>query len=287
MTRPTILLTGAAGQLGFELQRTLSAHGEVTACDRRTLDLGDRDAIVNSVRSLRPHLIVNAAAYTAVDRAENEVANAEAINAVAPGILADEARRIDAALIHFSTDYVFDGLATAPYDEDAPALPLNAYGRSKLGGEQAIAAAQCAYAIFRTSWVYGSRGNNFLLTMQRLARERDELRVVADQIGVPNWTRDIAQAVAAIVGRGMPALVERTGLYHLSASGAASWFEFAQAIVGDVRRPRVVPITTAQYPTPALRPAYGVLATAKFERTFGFGQSHWRDALKRCLQSQP
>jgi dTDP-4-dehydrorhamnose reductase len=286
VTRPTILLTGAAGQLGFELQRALSAHGEVTACDRRMLDLGDRDAIAGSVRSLRPQLIVNAAAYTAVDGAETDVTNAEAINAVAPGILADEARRIDAALIHFSTDYVFDGAAATPYDEDAPTHPLNAYGRSKLGGEQAIAAAQCAYAICRTSWVYGSHGSNFLLTMQRLARERDELRVVADQIGVPNWSRDIAHAVAAIVGRGLPALVERTGLYHLSAAGAASWFEFAQAIVGNVARPRVVPITTAQYPTPALRPAYGVLATAKFERTFGFGQPHWRDALARCLQSQ-
>jgi dTDP-4-dehydrorhamnose reductase len=286
VTRPTILLTGAAGQLGFELQRTLSAHGEVTACDRRALDLGNRDAIAASVRSLRPQLIVNAAAYTAVDRAESDVANAEAINAVAPAILADEARRIDATLIHFSTDYVFDGAAATPYDEDAPAHPLNAYGRSKLAGERAIAAAQCAYLIFRTSWVYGPRGSNFLLTMQRLARERDEVRVVADQTGVPNWTRDIADAVAIIVGRGLHALVARTGLYHLSAGGATSWFEFARAIIGDVQRPQVVPITTAQYPTPALRPAYGVLATAKFERTFGFGQSHWRDALQRCLRSQ-
>lgn len=286
MTQPTILLTGAAGQLGFELQSALAAHGSVTACDRGKLDLSDRDAIATRVRSLRPQLIVNAAAYTAVDRAENDVASAESVNARAPAILADEARRIDAVLVHFSTDYVFDGTATTPYDEDAPVGPLNVYGRSKLDGEKAIVAAQCAYAIFRTSWVYGTRGSNFLLTMQRLARERDELRVVADQIGVPNWTRDLASAIATIVGRGLPWLVERAGLYHLSAAGAASWFEFAQTIVGDVPRPRVVPIATAEYPTPARRPAYGVLATAKFERTFGFAQPHWHDALARCLRTQ-
>jgi dTDP-4-dehydrorhamnose reductase len=286
VTRPTILLTGAAGQLGFELQHALAPHGDMVACDRHKLDLGDRDAIAAIMRSLRPQLIVNAAAYTAVDRAESDAANARAINALAPAILAEEARKIDAVLVHFSTDYVFDGAAATPYTEDAPTRPLNVYGRSKLEGEQAIAASQCAFAIFRTSWVYGSRGSNFLLTMQRLARERDELRVVVDQIGVPNWTRDLAHAIAVIVGGGLPALVERAGLYHLSAGGHASWFEFARAIVGSSGRPRVVPITSAEYPTPARRPSYGVLATDRFERTFGFAQPHWRDALVRCLQSQ-
>jgi dTDP-4-dehydrorhamnose reductase len=286
VTRPTILLTGANGQVGFELQRALALHGDVTACDRSKLDLGDRDALVSVVRSIRPQLIVNAAAYTAVDRAESEVASAEAINTMAPAILAEEAKRIDAALIHFSTDYVFDGASAVPYDEHAPTRPLNVYGRTKRDGEDAIAAIGGAHLILRTSWVYGLRGGNFALTMLRLASEREELRVVADQSGVPNWSRDLADTVAMLVGQGLPALVERAGLYHLSASGATTWYDFARAIVGDVPRPRVVPITTAEYPTPARRPAYGVLATRKFETTFGITLPTWRDALARCLATR-
>lgn len=283
MTRPTILLTGANGQVGFELQRALVAHGKVIACDHQKLDLGDRDALVDAVRSLKPQLIVNAAAYTAVDRAESEVSRAEAINAAAPAILAEEAKHIDAALIHFSTDYVFDGASTLPYDEQALTGPLNVYGRTKRDGERAIAAIGGAHLIFRTSWVYGLRGANFLLTMLRLAAERDELRVVADQFGVPNWSRDLAATVAAVVSKGLPTMVERAGLYHLSAGGATNWFDFARAIIGDVKRPRVVPITTAEYPTPARRPAYGVLATGKFDRTFGIALPTWDDALARCV----
>ena len=283
MTRPTILLTGANGQVGFELQRALVAYGKVIACDHQKLDLGDRDALVDAVRSLKPQLIVNAAAYTAVDRAESEVSRAEAINALAPAILAEEAKHIDAALIHFSTDYVFDGASTLPYDEQALTGPLNVYGRTKRDGERAIAAIGGAHLIFRTSWVYGLRGANFLLTMLRLAAERDELRVVADQFGIPNWSRDLATTVAAVVSKGLPTVVERAGLYHLSAGGATSWFDFARAIIGDVKRPRVVPITTAEYPTPARRPAYGVLATGKFDRTFGIALPTWDDALARCL----
>jgi len=286
VTQPTILLTGANGQVGFELRRTLAPHGHVTACDRSTLDLGDRDALVSAVRALKPQLIVNAAAYTAVDRAESEPDRAEAINATAPAILAEEAKRIDAALIHFSTDYVFDGARTTPYDEQVPTRPLNVYGRSKRDGEIAIVALVDAHLILRTSWVYGLRGGNFLLTMLRLAAEREELRVVADQFGVPNWSRDLAETIAGIVGRGMPALVERSGLYHLSARDATTWYDFARAIIGDVERPRVVPIQTAEYPTPARRPAYGVLATAKFEATFGFAPPAWRDALRRCLETR-
>jgi dTDP-4-dehydrorhamnose reductase len=283
VTRPTILLTGANGQVGFELQRTLAPHGEVIACDRGKLDLANRDALAAAVRSLRPQLIVNAAAYTAVDRAESEPARAEAVNAIAPAILAEEAKRIDAALIHFSTDYVFDGASTAPYDEQAPTQPLNVYGRTKRDGERAVAAIGGANLIFRTSWVYGLRGGNFVLTMLRLAAEREELRVVADQYGVPNWSRNLAETIAMIVGHGMPAVTERAGLYHLSASGATNWFDFARAIIGDVERPRVVPITTAEFPTPAKRPAYGVLATGKFEQVFGIALPAWRDALSRCL----
>jgi dTDP-4-dehydrorhamnose reductase len=283
VTRPTILVTGANGQLGYELARLLPEHGEVIALGRDRLDLADVDAVRATVRKLRPQLIVNAAAYTAVDQAELEPEVAEAINARAPGALAEEAKRLAAVLIHFSTDYVFDGAASTPYGEAAPAHPLNAYGRSKLHGEQAIAAADAAAITLRTSWVYARRGRNFLLTMRRLGAERDVLRIVADQIGVPNWSRALAEATAVLVGRGLPALGARAGLYHLSGHGQASWFEFAQAIFGAVERPRLVPITAAEYPTPARRPAYAVLATAKFEQTFGFALPHWRDTLQRCL----
>ncbi len=286
MTRPSILLTGANGQIGFELRRTLAPLGALTACDRSRLDFADRDALVDVVRSIRPQVIVNAAAYTAVDKAESEAGQAEAINAVAPAILAEEAKRAGAILIHFSTDYVFDGAGTTPYDEQAPTNPLNVYGRTKRDGERAIAAIGGAWLIFRTSWVYGLRGGNFLLTMLRLAAEREELRVVADQSGVPNWSRDLADTIAVLVGRGVPALVERAGLYHLSAGGATNWYEFTCAIIGKVERPRVIPITTAEYPTPARRPAYGVLATGKFEQTFGITPPNWQEALARCLAAR-
>ena len=282
---PAILLTGAGGQLGFELAQLLRAHGKVVATDRTTLDLADPDAIVAAVRGARPKLIVNAAAYTAVDLAEKEAAAAHAVNARAAGILAEEATRIGAVLIHYSTDYVFDGTRTTPYPEDAPANPLSVYGASKLEGELAIAAVGAHALVFRTSWVYGLHGSNFLLTIRRLAAERDELRIVADQIGVPNWSRVLAEATTRIVASGLPALAARSGLYHLSSSGQASWHDFACAIVGDVARPRVVPITTAEYPTPARRPAYGVLATARFEHAFGFALPGWREALLRCLSS--
>lgn len=287
MTRPTILITGAGGQLGRELARLLPSHGEVTALDRAQLDLADVGAIRDIVGAIRPRLIVNAAAYTAVDQAEREPEVAEAINARGPAVLAEEARRLGAVLIHFSTDYVFDGRASTPYVEEAPSGPLNAYGRSKLHGEQAVAASGAAAITLRTSWVYARRGRNFLLTMQRLSAQRDELRVVADQFGVPNWSRQLAEATAAIVAGGVPELRARTGLFHLSAQGQASWFEFAQAILGDAAQARLVPITSADYPTAAARPAYAVLATAKFERAFGFNLPHWRDTLQRCLAEPP
>jgi dTDP-4-dehydrorhamnose reductase len=285
MPRPTILLTGAGGQVGGELASLLAAHGEIVATDRATLDLADADAVVAAVRGAKPALIVNAGAYTAVDVAEKEAALAHAVNARAPGILAEEAKRLGAVLVHYSTDYVFDGAATTPYDEDAPTAPQNVYGASKLEGERAIAASGARALVFRTSWVYGLTGRNFLLTIRRLAAERDELRIVADQTGVPNWSRALAAATVRVVAAGPSALAERTGIYHLSSTGATTWYEFARAIVGDVATPRVVPIATADYPTPARRPAYGVLATAKFERTFGFALPHWRDALADCLRS--
>jgi dTDP-4-dehydrorhamnose reductase len=285
MKRASILLTGGAGQLGVELQAVLRRHGDVVSTDLDTLDIGNPDALVAAVRGLRPDLIVNSAAFTAVDLAEKETAVAHAVNARAPGILAEEAKRLSAVLVHYSTDYVFDGTRTTPYPEDAPANPLNAYGATKLEGERAIAASGAHAVVLRTSWVYGLNGKNFLLTIRRLAAERDEIRIVADQFGVPNWTRALARATGRIVGMGLPAAAERTGLYHLSATGTASWHDFACAIVGDAPRPRVVPITTADYPVPARRPAYGVLATAKFERTFGFGLGDWRDVLAECVAS--
>ncbi len=283
--RPTILVTGAGGQIGFEVARLLEPHGDVIAADRASLDLADPDAIVAAVRGAKPKLIVNAGAYTAVDRAESEASLAQAVNGRAPGILAEEARRLGALLVHYSTDYVFDGKSTTPYSEDARTAPLNVYGRTKLDGEHAVAAAGRHALVFRTSWVYGLRGRNFLLTIRRLAAERDEISIVADQVGVPNWSRALAEATVRIVAAGLPEAAERAGLYHLSATGQASWHEFAQAIVGDAKRPRVVPITTAEYPTPARRPAYGVLATQRFEAAFGFGLDDWRETLARCVAS--
>jgi dTDP-4-dehydrorhamnose reductase len=254
------------------------------AVDRARVDLADPDSIVAILRAVEPAIVVNAAAYTAVDLAERETDLALRVNAVAPRILAEEAKRRGALLIHYSTDYVFDGRASAPYAEGDATAPLNVYGRSKLEGERAVLASGAQALVFRTSWVYGRRGRNFLLTMQRLAAEREELRVVADQIGVPNWSRALAEATASVVSRGIPWLAQQSGLYHLSSGGATTWHAFACAILGNPLRPRIVPITTAQYPTPARRPAYAVLATAKFERTFGFALPSWQDALARCLR---
>jgi dTDP-4-dehydrorhamnose reductase len=295
VTRPTILLTGAGGQVGFELQRSLAPHGDVTACDHSKLDLGDRDALVDAVRSLRPQLIVNAAAYTAVDRAEGEVARAEAINTTAPGILAEEARRIDAVLVHFSTDYVFDGAGSVPYDERAPTAPLNVYGRTKRDGEDAIVAVGGAHLILRTSWVYGLRGGNFLLTMLRLAAERDELRIVADQFGAPTWARDLAHATAAALGCWKNNAWDQnlSGLYHLTAAGRTNWHQYAEEIVRQARKYdstlaakplKINAIATHEYPVPAKRPVNSVLANEKIRDTFGIVLPAWQDSVAECVR---
>ena len=293
MTPPAlrILVTGATGQLGFELARELAPFGHVVATDRTQLDLADPDSIVTALRVHAPQVIVNAAAYTAVDQAEREPERAHAINAIAPGILADAAKRSGALLVHYSTDYVFDGRQADPYDEDAPTNPQNVYGRTKLEGERAIAHSGATALVFRTSWVYASRGRNFVLTMRRLARERDELRVVADQRGTPNWSRTLARASARLVAGGLPWLRERAGLYHLTSTGTTTWYDFARAIVNDatanlshdVAKPRVVPITTAQYPTPAARPANTALDGRRFAQAFGVALPPCDDALAECL----
>ncbi|MGH8801094.1 MAG: dTDP-4-dehydrorhamnose reductase [Casimicrobiaceae bacterium] len=282
---PRILVTGAAGQLGRELAAALGKVGNVIALDHAALDLARPDAIIAALRDIAPQLVVNAGAYTAVDRAESETEAAFAVNAHAPGILAVEARRLGALLVHYSTDYVFDGSNPEPRDETAPVAPQNVYGASKLEGERAVEAAGGHALVFRTSWVYGRRGRNFLTTIERLARERNELRIVADQHGTPNWTRELARATAALVARGLPWLAERRGLYHLSARGATTWLEFARAILGAGGGVRLVPITSDEYSTTARRPAYAILDTRRFAATFGFELPHWRDALRDCLHS--
>jgi dTDP-4-dehydrorhamnose reductase len=288
-----ILLTGSGGQLGFELARTLAPLGELFAFDRAGLDLAEPAAIARACRDLKPALIVNAAAYTAVDRAESEPGLARAVNARAPGILAQEALRLGAVLVHYSTDYVFDGTKGSPYDEDDAAAPLNEYGRSKLEGERAVAASGCRHLVFRTSWVYGPRGRNFLLTMLSLAATREELRVVADQRGAPTSSLFLAEATARAL-RAIPPRGVASGIYHLSAAGETTWADFATAIFRHAaatrpgfRAPRVVRIPAAGYPTPARRPAYSVLSHRKFESAFGFAPTHWESQLEECMGRLP
>lgn len=288
-----ILLTGKNGQVGWELQRTLAPVGQVIALDVDELDLGDQDAIRQAVRSIKPDIIVNPAAYTAVDKAESEPDLAMAINGVAPGILAEEARKLGALLVHYSTDYIFDGRKDAPYVEaDAP-NPLSVYGNTKLAGEQAIRASGADHLIFRTSWVYGARGRNFLLTMLRLARERGELRVVDDQIGAPTWCRSLGEITALVLAQlyapdaNKEAVRSVSGTYHLTSSGSVSWCGFTAEILRLAQvhpAPVLVPITTPEYPTPAVRPMNSTLSNDKFVRTFGLDAGDWGSNLRLCLQ---
>jgi dTDP-4-dehydrorhamnose reductase len=294
------LVTGAAGQVGAEIARILGGSAEVVAHDRTTLDLADAAEVAARIREARPQLVVNAAAYTAVDRAESEEAIARSINSVAPGVIGEEAKRVGALVVHFSTDYVFDGEKAAPYVETDPTHPLNAYGRTKLEGERNLAASGCACLILRTSWVYGPRGRNFLLTMMRLAQSRDELRVVDDQRGAPTSSLQIARAVSRLLTGGdgpraieagdLARVAESSGLYHATAGGETSWHGFATAIFEARARtgtkpPRLVAIPTAEYPTPARRPAYSVLSNARLERTFGVRLEDWRAGLDETLSA--
>jgi dTDP-4-dehydrorhamnose reductase len=285
-----ILLVGKNGQVGWELQRTLAPLGDVVAVDRQGMDLANPDSILSAIRAVRPDLIVNAAAYTAVDKAESEPELAMAINGIAPGIMAEEAKRIGAAMIHYSTDYVFDGGKTAPYKEDDEPNPRNVYGRTKLAGEQAIQAAGIPHLILRTSWVYGTRGRNFLLTILRLAGEREELKIVEDQTGAPTSSRMIAEATAQILAQCSLSIAERTGLYHLTAAGQTSWYGFAAAMLEyraqatGVAGPRLMPIPTSAYPLPATRPQYSVMSNDKLNGTFGVAIPSWQDGLGLCME---
>lgn len=290
-----ILLTGVNGQVGFELQQTLSPLGQVVALDRDSLDLSEATAIRRVVDEVQPDIIVNPAAYTAVDLAESEPQLAFAINASAPGILAEEAKRCGSLLVHYSTDYVFDGSKRSPYVENDETQPLGVYGSSKCAGEEAIRAVGGQHLILRTSWVYGPRGRNFLRTIIRLAQERDELKIVADQIGAPTSSRAIANATAFMLDNWHE---EKSGTYHLSCAGETTWFGFAQAILRfyeaqraaqswlplKVTADNVQAISTAEYPTPARRPAYSVLNNAKVQLAFHFSMPLWSEALSSVMR---
>ncbi|MFM0335506.1 dTDP-4-dehydrorhamnose reductase [Paraburkholderia fungorum] len=294
--QPVILLTGVNGQVGFELARSLQGLGRVVALDRGTLDLTDLQEIRSTIRRLKPSLIVNPAAYTAVDKAEVDEAAAFALNAEAPGVIAEEAKRLDIPMVHYSTDYVFDGTGSGAYVEDDQPNPQNVYGKSKLAGERAIVESGCAHLIFRTSWVYGARGKNFLLTMLRLGAERECLDVVADQYGAPTWANTVAVVTAHVLAQAMvKAEGERkawwrtySGLYHLTASGATSWHGFATAIFelsALSKKPVIQQIGAASYATPARRPVNSVMSNEKLARAFGVRPPDWRDALQLCLQT--
>lgn len=282
-----ILLLGAAGQVGQALQASLAPLGDLRALRRQDLDLCQTDAIVAEVRAERPEIIVNAAAYTAVDRAESEANLAQALNAQAPGILAEVAQALGAYLVHLSTDYVFDGRQNTPYRETDVTHPLGIYGQSKLAGERQIEARGGDYLILRTAWVYGAAGKgNFVKTILRLAQERHRLKIVVDQVGSPTWAQDIAQAIAVLLPQ------RPQGIYHCTNNGVASWYDFAVAIVEEAQglgllsqMPQIIPITTAEYPTPARRPAYSVLSGQKITAALGQPLPHWRQSLRAMLAS--
>lgn len=300
-----VLVTGARGQVGAEIRRELDGRAEVFAHGADSLDVTDAASIAAAARDARPDVIVNCAAYTAVDRAESELEAARAVNAVAPGLLAAEARRGNALLVHFSTDYVFDGTKPAAYrEEDAP-NPLSVYGATKLEGERAVAASGCAHLVLRTSWVFGPHGSNFLFTMMRLGRTRTELRIVDDQRGSPTSSRALARLVREILDRGgdtdhlaraeVDEVARSSGLYHATAAGSTTWFGFAQAIFDELARrrrldfapPRLVAIRTSEYPTPARRPMNSVLAGDKLRTAFGVSIPDWRQGLEEAVSALP
>ena len=297
-----VLITGARGQVGAELARAFAPAARVTALDRAALDLSQPGSIADAVRTAAPQVIINAGAYTAVDRAESERDAARAVNAVAPGVLAEEAKRAGALLVHYSTDYVFDGTKASPYVETDTTAPLNVYGATKLEGERAIAAAGAAHVILRTSWVYGPHGKNFMLTMLQLAAARPELRVVDDQHGAPTSSIALARATLELFTGAAPReiaaadvarVAAATGVYHATAGGETTWCGFAREIFSrraahagaSFKAPNVTPIATRDYPTPARRPANSVLSNAKLRASFGVALADWRRGLEEALSA--
>ncbi|WP_313048457.1 dTDP-4-dehydrorhamnose reductase [Pseudomonas soli] len=284
-----LLVCGYHGQLAQALSVALTGLGDVQLFGRNGFDMARPEQLRASLRQMAPDLIINAAAYTAVDQAESEARLAFAINAEAPGVLAEEAARLDVPLIHYSTDYVFDGSKATPYNEDDAPHPLGVYGRSKLAGEQAIRATGAEHLILRTSWVYSLHGRNFLLTMQRLLQERPQLKVVNDQIGAPTWAGTLAASTRALIERWRDGQAGAWGTYHLTAQGETSWFGFAQAIADQLKaqgRPcaELLPIPSSEYPTPARRPLNSRLDCSRLAREWHVSQPHWHDALIDCLK---
>jgi len=294
-----ILLTGASGQVGWELLETLKHLGEVVVPTRAEMDLANAASVRETIRSAQPRWIVNPGAYTAVDKAESEPELAYAINAEAVRVIGQEAKAIGAGVIHFSTDYVFDGSASAPYRETDATGPVSVYGMSKLAGEKALAEGGAGHVIFRTSWVYGGRGRNFLLTILKLARERERLRVVADQHGAPTWSRDLARMTAEVIGqcearaRGQElatVLADVGGVYHAAGAGETTWYGFAAEAVRlqrekepEVRFAEIEAITTAEYPTPAKRPANSRMNCSRLIERFEWKMMDWQDSLRKVL----
>jgi len=285
-----ILVTGRTGRVGWELQSALAQFGTVIAPDRRQMDLTNADSIRRAIRDAQPEIIVNAAGYTLVDKAEAELELAMQVNGVASGVIAEEAKRLGALLVHYSTDYVYDGELDRPCVEDDTPNPVNSYGRTKLAGEQAITAVGGEYLILRTSWVYSARGTNFVLTILRLARERPELAVVEDQTGSPSWARALAQATAELLRR-KELIPGNSGIYHLAATGYTSRYDFARSIVRIARElsgehdgwARVKPITSSEYPLPAKRPVHPITTKEKIKRVFGIEMPHWEVQLRAFL----
>src|ERR1035437_6461566 len=295
MQNTKILVFGRNGQVGWELRHKLACLGQVTAIEYPEIDFSKPDSIRTAVRAAKPAVILNAAAYTAVDKAETDPELATAINATAPGVIAEEAKRLGSILVHYSTDYVFDGTKQDPYVETDAPNPINVYGKTKLAGDQAIQAVGGDYLILRTSWVYGARGSNFLLTMLRLAQERPELRIVDDQIGAPTSSECIAQATANILAQLLApsggGLDGRSGTYNLTSKGETTWFGFAKALLTKSSGtfgftvPSLIPIKTSEFPRPAKRPANSRLSCERLEQTFGVTLPHWEHALSLVLDT--
>jgi dTDP-4-dehydrorhamnose reductase len=282
-----IFLTGAYGQVGWELNRSLLPYGQIYACDKDTLDLLDENAVRKAVRDFSPSVIINTAAYTAVDKAESDRDLCYRLNVRVPEILAEEAEKLGAWVVHYSTDYVFNGKNDRPWSEDDEPDPVNYYGESKLKGDIAIARNASKHLIFRTSWVYASRGANFLLTMLRLFAQKKELRVVDDQVGAPTWARYIAQTTLFAARQAWDKdEAGFSGVYNLVASGTTSWYNFAREIkqyAGGFEDVMLNPVPSSAYPTPTARPAWSVLSPEKTRRVFGVYPASWQDAMKLCI----